>query len=81
VRGMDVEEILQSKFKSIEVSKETQLQYDMGHLMALDFNDIDATSFKERKELYLHELIRDNTQLLVNELWKVNITIEIIGTS
>jgi hypothetical protein len=43
---MDVEEILQSKFKSIEVSKETQLQYDMGHLMALDFNDIDATSFK-----------------------------------
>jgi regulator of ribosome biosynthesis len=70
VRGMDVEEILQSKFKSIEVSKETQLQYDMGHLMALDFNDIDATSFKERKELYLHELIRDNTQLLVNELWK-----------
>ncbi|XP_003382917.1 PREDICTED: ribosome biogenesis regulatory protein homolog [Amphimedon queenslandica] len=72
--SMDVEAILsahQSKFKSTEVNKEVELQFDLGRLLATDLNEIEAQSLKtKQKDGYLLNLMRDNTQLLINEIWK-----------
>ena len=46
---MAVEAILsahQSKFKSTEVEKEVELQFDLGRLLATDLNELDIQSLK-----------------------------------
>ncbi|KAM6977124.1 ribosome biogenesis regulatory protein homolog [Aplochiton taeniatus] len=59
------------KLKSITVNKELDLEFDIGNLVACDKNRIDTREFrKQKKEEFLCSLARDNTQLLINEIWK-----------
>ncbi|XP_076869501.1 ribosome biogenesis regulatory protein homolog [Brachyhypopomus gauderio] len=59
------------KLKSITVNKELDLEFDVGNLLALDKNSINSQEFKQQnKEDFLRSLARDNTQLLINEIWK-----------
>ncbi|XP_056155629.1 ribosome biogenesis regulatory protein homolog [Lampris incognitus] len=59
------------KLKSITVHKDLDLDYDVGNLLAVDKNRIDVREFRERtKDEFLRALARDNTQLLVNRIWK-----------
>ncbi|XP_012735093.2 ribosome biogenesis regulatory protein homolog [Fundulus heteroclitus] len=60
------------KLRSISVQKELELEFDVGNLLACDKNRIDSREFREqKKEDFLRALARDNTQLLINELWKL----------
>ncbi|KAM4718370.1 ribosome biogenesis regulatory protein homolog [Anableps anableps] len=60
------------KLKSISVQKELDLEFDVGNLLACDKNRIESRDFREqRKEDFLQALARDNTQLLINEIWKL----------
>lgn len=60
------------KLKSITVHKELDLEFDVGNLLAYDKNRIDVRGFKsQKKDDFLRSLARDNTQLLVNEIWKL----------
>ena len=46
---MDVQAILdskQAKYKTTEVSKEVELQYDLGNLLATDLNSLDSASLR-----------------------------------
>ncbi|XP_046879525.1 ribosome biogenesis regulatory protein homolog [Hypomesus transpacificus] len=59
------------KLKSISVQKELDLEFDIGNLLAYDKNRIEVQVFRtQKKEEFLCSLARDNTQLLVNEIWK-----------
>nr|ACM09423.1 Ribosome biogenesis regulatory protein homolog [Salmo salar] len=59
------------KIKSITVQKELDLEFDIGNLVAYDKNRIDIRQFREqKKDDFLRSLARDNTQLLINEIWK-----------
>lgn len=59
------------KLKSITVHKELDLEFDIGNLLACDKNRVDIRVFREqKKEDFLRSLARDNTQLLINEIWK-----------
>lgn len=76
--ALNVEELLAKveqdeaeKLKSIAVQKELDLDFDIGNLLACDKNRIDSRGFRDqKKEDFLRSLARDNTQLLVNEIWK-----------
>ena len=57
------------KLKSITVTKELELEFDVGNLLALDKNPAELRG-RDRDEL-LRALARDNAQLLVNEIWKL----------
>uniref|UniRef100_A0A3B3D9P2 Ribosome biogenesis regulatory protein n=1 Tax=Oryzias melastigma TaxID=30732 RepID=A0A3B3D9P2_ORYME len=60
------------KLKTISVQKELDLDFDVGNLLACDKNRIESRDFKEqKKEDFLRALARDNTQLLINEIWKL----------
>ncbi|CAG5895932.1 ribosome biogenesis regulatory protein homolog [Menidia menidia] len=60
------------KLKSISVQKELDLEFDIGNLLACDKNRIESRDFREKKkEDFLRSLARDNTQLLINEIWKL----------
>lgn len=51
---MDVQAILdsrQAKFKTTDVSKEVELQYDLGNLLATDFNSLDSEALRYDKDL------------------------------
>uniref|UniRef100_A0A8C7H626 Ribosome biogenesis regulatory protein n=1 Tax=Oncorhynchus kisutch TaxID=8019 RepID=A0A8C7H626_ONCKI len=59
------------KLRSITVQKELDLEFDIGNLVAYDKNRIDIRQFREqKKDDFLRSLARDNTQLLINEIWK-----------
>ncbi|XP_078137003.1 ribosome biogenesis regulatory protein homolog [Sander vitreus] len=59
------------KLKSITVKKELDLEFDIGNLLACDKNTIESRDFREqKKDDFLRLLARDNTQLLINEIWK-----------
>ncbi|XP_062841567.1 ribosome biogenesis regulatory protein homolog [Trichomycterus rosablanca] len=59
------------KLKSISVDKELDLEFDIGNLLALDKNPINSWELKEKnKDERLRALARDNTQLLINQIWK-----------
>ncbi|XP_029313799.1 ribosome biogenesis regulatory protein homolog [Cottoperca gobio] len=59
------------KLKSISVQKELELHFDIGNLLACDTNRVEVRDFREqKKEDFLRSLARDNTQLLINEIWK-----------
>ncbi|XP_034562617.1 ribosome biogenesis regulatory protein homolog [Notolabrus celidotus] len=59
------------KLKSISVLKELDLEFDIGNLLASDKNRIEPRDFRDqKKDEFLLALARDNTQLLINEVWK-----------
>ena len=55
--------------KSIQVSKNVPLELDLGHLLASDPNKIDGKCLKSNPNGYIHNLTRDNVQLVINEIW------------
>ncbi|XP_040289079.1 ribosome biogenesis regulatory protein homolog [Bufo bufo] len=58
------------KLKLITVHKELELQFDLGNLLAVDPNAPDGKAFRQQKRAeFLRSLARDNTQLLINQLW------------
>lgn len=60
------------KLRSISVLKELDLDFDVGNLLAHDKNRIEARELQQqKKEDFLRCLARDNTQLLINEIWKL----------
>lgn len=60
------------KLKSISVHKDLDLEFDPGNLLAFDKNRIDSREFKgNNREDLLRSVARDNTQLLINEIWKL----------
>uniref|UniRef100_A0A8C3AV96 Ribosome biogenesis regulatory protein n=1 Tax=Cyclopterus lumpus TaxID=8103 RepID=A0A8C3AV96_CYCLU len=60
------------KLKSITVQKDLDLEFDIGNLLASDKTRIESRDFRgQKKEDFLRSLARDNTQLLVNEIWKL----------
>ncbi|KAI8375276.1 ribosome biogenesis regulatory protein [Choanephora cucurbitarum] len=76
---MDVTEILEAhaaQFKPITVEKLVPLDFDLNLLAAFDTNALDEKTLKTKNnvEKYLSELTRDNTQLIVNELFKLPVT-------
>ncbi|KAI8148673.1 ribosomal biogenesis regulatory protein [Fennellomyces sp. T-0311] len=73
---MDVTEILEAhkaQFKPITVEKLVPLDYDVNLLAGFDTNAFDEKRLtsKNKREEYVKELTRDNTQLLVNEIFKL----------
>lgn len=59
------------RLKNITVHKELDLEFDIGNLLALDKNSINTREIKQQnKDEFLRSLARDNTQLLINEIWK-----------
>ncbi|KAJ8875013.1 hypothetical protein PR048_022903 [Dryococelus australis] len=59
------------KLKSVQVDKHLELEYDLGSLLALDTNDLDLTALRSNTDEYLKNLARDNTQLLLNQIWEL----------
>ncbi|ERL86708.1 hypothetical protein D910_04114 [Dendroctonus ponderosae] len=72
-----VSEVLQksqeesSKYKPITVEKHIDLEYDVASLLVYDFNQFNAQYFERDANGYLLDLARDNTQLLINQLWEL----------
>lgn len=60
-----------SKYKSITVEKKEEVALDLGHLMCTDPIELDEKELRENTDEYLLNLTRDNTQLLLNEIWKL----------
>ncbi|XP_046919583.2 ribosome biogenesis regulatory protein homolog [Dermatophagoides farinae] len=53
-------------------SKQIDLTYDLAHLAAFDPNILDLQSLKsEKREEYIKSLTRDNTQLVLNQIWNL----------
>ncbi|XP_055535041.1 ribosome biogenesis regulatory protein homolog [Wyeomyia smithii] len=59
------------KFKPVTVEKHLEVGIDIGHLMVTDPNYFDDDQFRADKEQYLLNLTRDNTQLLINNIWEL----------
>lgn len=68
-----VEKILQQEdiIRPITVDKPIQLEFDVGNLLANDKNPLDLQKLKNEPDEYLKSLARDNTQLLINEIWEL----------
>nr|XP_022916879.1 ribosome biogenesis regulatory protein homolog [Onthophagus taurus] len=59
-----------SKFKSIEVNKPIDVDYDLGNLLVIDGNELDQQKILSKDcDDYILNLTRDNVQLLVNQIW------------
>ncbi|XP_064406159.1 ribosome biogenesis regulatory protein homolog [Halichondria panicea] len=72
--AMEAESILaaqQAQYKSTEVEKEVELQFDVGNLLATDLNNLNEDELKKNRDEYLHTIMRDNTQLLLNKIWEL----------
>ncbi|XP_017309361.2 ribosome biogenesis regulatory protein homolog [Ictalurus punctatus] len=60
------------RLKNITVHKELDVEFDIGNLLAFDKNSINTREFKQQnKDEFFRSLARDNTQLLINEIWKL----------
>ncbi|CAF1363409.1 unnamed protein product [Adineta steineri] len=59
--------------KSTEVIKACPVEIDLGNLLVWDPNAVDQQAYKENREEYIKNTMRDNMQLLVNALWEVPI--------
>ncbi|KAM4029600.1 ribosome biogenesis regulatory protein homolog [Anomaloglossus baeobatrachus] len=58
------------KLRLITVTKELELQFDLGNLLAVDPNAPDGKAWRQQSRAdFLRALARDNTQLLINQLW------------
>jgi len=56
---------------STQVEKAIELEIDVGNLLASDTNHLELQQFGEDGEEYLKSLARGNTQLLINQVWKM----------
>ncbi|SAM00164.1 hypothetical protein [Absidia glauca] len=73
---MDVTEILEAhkaQYKPITVDKLVPLDFDLNLLTGFDTNALDEQRLKKEKEAYLKDLTRDNTQLLVNGIFDLQV--------
>eukprot|EP01112_Ceratiomyxa_fruticulosa_P021986 TRINITY_DN7932_c0_g1_i1.p1 TRINITY_DN7932_c0_g1~~TRINITY_DN7932_c0_g1_i1.p1 ORF type:complete len:378 (+),score=110.65 TRINITY_DN7932_c0_g1_i1:177-1310(+) len=71
---VDVEQILtqaNSKYKSIAVEKEDDLQYDLGNLAAFDTHPIPKATQDTNFDDTLKEYTRDNVQLLFHKVFNL----------
>ncbi|XP_030758609.1 ribosome biogenesis regulatory protein homolog [Sitophilus oryzae] len=59
------------KYKPITVEKHLELEIDLGTLLAVDTNEFDTNLLKRNADDYFLKLTRDNTQLLINQLWEL----------
>ncbi|CAF2512201.1 unnamed protein product [Rotaria sp. Silwood2] len=59
--------------KSTEVIKPCPVDIDLGNLLVWDPNIIDQQAYKENRDEYIKNTMRDNMQLFVNALWQVPI--------
>lgn len=59
--------------KSTEVTKACPVDIDLGNLLLWDPNVVDQAAYKENREDYIRQTMRDNMQLLANALWQVPI--------
>ncbi|CAG8525997.1 7898_t:CDS:2 [Ambispora leptoticha] len=69
-----------SKYKLITVEKPIPLEFDLGLLAAYDTNTLDDQKLKSNNiDEYLKEYTRDGTQLLINEIFKLPLSVEDVG--
>ncbi|KAL3877616.1 hypothetical protein ACJMK2_035306 [Sinanodonta woodiana] len=61
----------ETKYKTIEVLKDIDVEIDEGNLLVSDTNPFDLTKFRTDKEDFFKNLARDNTQLLINRIWQL----------
>ncbi|XP_064595402.1 ribosome biogenesis regulatory protein homolog [Liolophura sinensis] len=61
----------QAKFKTTEVEKDIEVEIDEGNLLAVDTNPLTLKELNSQRGEYLRNLVRDNTQLLINKLWQL----------
>ncbi|TPX57699.1 hypothetical protein PhCBS80983_g03642 [Powellomyces hirtus] len=69
---MDVTEQLQAlklKYKSVEVEKLIPVDFDLGNLVAYDTNSVDVEELRKNGDRYLHDIAREGTQLLLNQIF------------
>ncbi|XP_039310867.1 ribosome biogenesis regulatory protein homolog [Solenopsis invicta] len=57
--------------KSTKVHKDVELDFDLGTLLASDYNVLDEKALKSKPDSYLKTLTRDNVQLLINKIWEL----------
>ncbi|KAF7724749.1 Rhodanese- sulfurtransferase [Apophysomyces ossiformis] len=67
----DILEAHKAQYKPITVEKLVPLDFDLNLLSGFDTNAYDEKRLKNDKEAYLKDLTRDNTQLIVNEIFKL----------
>ncbi|KAI8594189.1 ribosome biogenesis regulatory protein-domain-containing protein [Geranomyces variabilis] len=60
---------LKLKYKSVQVDKLIPVDFDLGNLVAFDTNALDTAALKQSPDNYLHQLARDGTQLLLNQIF------------
>ncbi|RDD39863.1 Ribosome biogenesis regulatory protein-like protein [Trichoplax sp. H2] len=71
---INVDSILQAqsrRYKSTEVSKNILPEVDLGNLLLIDRQPVDPQELQSDIEISLQQLARDNTQWLINEIWKL----------
>ncbi|XP_052266149.1 ribosome biogenesis regulatory protein homolog [Dreissena polymorpha] len=61
----------EAKYKTTEVHKDIDVDVDLGNLLTSDPNPIDSRTLRSKKEEYLRDLARDNTQILINKIWQL----------
>ncbi|CAN0295597.1 unnamed protein product [Lampetra planeri] len=59
------------RLRRITVHKDIEVEFDLGNLTAVDKNPLDLAELRKDSAGYLMALARDNTQLLINEIWKL----------
>nr|CAB3265801.1 ribosome biogenesis regulatory protein homolog [Phallusia mammillata] len=76
--GVKAQDILENirkdeeeRIKSTTVEKDIDVNLDLGNLLAVDSNPLDAIKLRRSKESYLMQLARGNTQLLLNNIWQL----------
>jgi len=71
--SINVEELLESTGRSIQVEKEVPLTLDVGSLIGFDMAPVEMSKLGQGKErdAFLMEVTRDNTQLLFNSIFSL----------
>jgi len=70
---INAEELKESKYKPVDVTKEVEPVIDVGHLYINDLQPIDEKELKANPEGFLSALARDNAQLLFKKVWELPI--------
>jgi regulator of ribosome biosynthesis len=56
-------------YKSVEVTKNVDLLFDIGTMTVTDPNELDVKQLRADPEDYLRNLARDDVQLIINKMW------------
>jgi len=68
---LGLEEDTGEVFKTINVEKPLDCEFDVGELLVVDPNAVEEYNMKQNVAEYVDDLTRDNVQLLINELFKI----------